>query len=69
MKIRLFQELLVLNDEKRNEAEQAEKKQQATNRRRKKTEKRPPKLANPSQRSTADSQPDAAPTHEEGNHR
>jgi hypothetical protein len=69
MRIRLFQELLVLSDEKRNEAEHAEKKQRASNRHRKKTEKRPLKLANPSQRSTADSQPDAAPTHEEGNHR
>ena len=69
MKIRLFQELLVRNDEKRNEAEQAEKKQQATNRRRKMTEQRPRKLANPPQRSIAYSQPNATPTHEEGHHR
>jgi hypothetical protein len=57
------------NDEKRYEEEQADKKNHAANRRRKKTKKRTPKLANPPQRSIADSQPDAAPTHEEGSHR
>lgn len=57
------------NDEKRYEEEQAEKKKRATNRCRKKATKRAPKLANPPQRSIADSQPDATPTHEEGNHR
>jgi hypothetical protein len=56
-------------DEKRYEEEQDEKKKHAANRRRKKTKKRAPKLANPPQRSTADSQPDATATHEEGNHR
>ncbi len=49
------------NDEKRYEKEQAEKRKQAANRRRKKTKKRAPKLANPPQQSTADSQPDATP--------
>jgi hypothetical protein len=57
------------NDEKRYEAEQAETKKHASNRRQKKTRKRAPKLANPAQRSIADSQPNAAPTHEEGDHR
>jgi hypothetical protein len=57
------------NDEKRYEDEQAVKKKHAASRRRKKTKKRAPKLANPPQRSTADSKPDAALTHEEGNHR
>jgi hypothetical protein len=57
------------NDEKRYEEEQAEKKKRAANRPRKKTRKRAPKLANPPQRSTADSRPGATPTHEEGNRR
>jgi hypothetical protein len=57
------------NDEKRFEEEQPEKKKHAANRRRKKTKKRAPKLANPPQRPTGDSKPDATPTHEEGNHR
>ncbi len=57
------------NDEKRFEEEQAGKKKLAANRRRKKTKKRAPKLANPPQRSIADSRPNATPTHEEGNHR
>ncbi len=57
------------NDEKRYEEEEAEKKKDAANRRRKKSKKRAPKLANPPQRPTADSQPDATPTHEEGSHR
>jgi hypothetical protein len=57
------------SDEKRYEEEQAEKKKHAANRRRKKTGKRKPKLANPPQRSIADSQPNATPTHEGGNHR
>ncbi|MFZ0885844.1 MAG: hypothetical protein WAN14_20750 [Candidatus Acidiferrales bacterium] len=56
------------NDEKRYEEEQAEKKKHAANRRRKKTKERAPKLANPPQRSTVDLQPDATPTHEEGNY-
>jgi len=55
--------------ERRYEKYQAEKKEYAANRRRKKTKKRAAKLANPPQRPTADSQPDAKPTHEEGNHR
>jgi hypothetical protein len=57
------------NDEKRYEEEQAEKKKHAAKRRRKKTTKRAPKLANPPQRSTSDSQSEGTPTHEEGNHR
>jgi hypothetical protein len=57
------------NDEKRYEKEQAEKQKRAAKRRRKTTKKRTPILANPPQRSTADSQPDSTPTHEEGNHR
>lgn len=57
------------NDEKRYQEKQAEKKKHAANRRRKKAKKRAPKLANPSQRSIADAQPNATPTHEEGNHR
>jgi hypothetical protein len=57
------------NDEKRYEEEQAEKKKHAANRRRKKAKKRAPKLANPPQPSTADSQPEATPTQEEGNPR
>ncbi len=57
------------NDEKRFEEEQAAKKNHAASRRRKKTKKRAPKLANPPQQSSADSRPDATPTHEEGNHR
>jgi hypothetical protein len=57
------------NDGKRYEAEQAEKKKRAANRRRKKTKKCAPKLASPPQRSTADSQPDATPKHEQVNHR
>jgi hypothetical protein len=57
------------NDEKRYAEEQAEKKKHAANGRRKKTKKRAPKIANPPQRSIADSQPNATPTHEEGNHR
>jgi hypothetical protein len=52
-------------DEKRYEEEQAKKKKHAANRRRKKTKKRAPKLAIPPQQSTADSQPDATPKHEE----
>ena len=56
-------------DEKRYEEEQAKKKKHAANRRRKKTRKRTPKLANQQRRSSADSQPDATPTHEEGTHR
>jgi hypothetical protein len=55
-------------DEKRYEEEQPEKKKRAANRRRMKTKKRAPRLANPPQRSIADSQPDATPTHEEGSH-
>ncbi len=57
------------NDEERHEEEQAAKKKHAANRRRKKTKKRAPKLANPPQQSSADSQPAATPTHEEGDHR
>jgi hypothetical protein len=57
------------NDEKRYAEEQAKKKKCAANRRRRKTKKRAPKLANPPQQSTADSQPDATPTREEENHR
>jgi hypothetical protein len=57
------------NDEKRYQEEQAEKKKHAANGRRKKTKKRAPKLANPQLQSTADSQPNATRTHEEGNHR
>jgi hypothetical protein len=56
-------------DEKRYEVERAEKKKHADTRRRKKTKKRAPKLAKLTQRSTADSQPNATPTQEEGNHR
>ena len=56
-------------DEKRYEEDQAEKKKHAANRRRKKAKKHALKLANPLQRSAADSQPEATPTHEEGNHR
>ena len=56
-------------DEKRYEEEQAEKKRRSAKRRRKTTKKRTPKLANAPQRSTADSQPDATPTQEEGSHR
>jgi hypothetical protein len=56
------------NDEKRYEAEQAKKKKHAANTRRKKPKKRAPKLANPPHRSAADSQLEATPTHEEGNH-
>jgi len=56
------------NGEKRYEEEQAEKKKNAANRLRKKTRKRAPKLANPSQQSTRDSQPDATPTQGEGSH-
>ena len=48
---------------------QAAKRKHAANRRRKRARKRAPKLANPPQRSTADSQSEATPTHEEGNHR
>ena len=56
------------NGEKRYEEEQAEKKKNAANRLRKKTKKRAPKLANPPQQSTRDSQPDATPTQGEGSH-
>ena len=56
------------NDEQRYEEEQAEKKKHAANRRRKKTKKRAPKFTKPPQRSTTDSQPNATPTHEGGNH-
>jgi len=56
------------NDEKRDVEEQAEERKHAANRRRKKTKKRAPKIANLLQRSIADSQPNATPTHEEGNH-
>jgi hypothetical protein len=59
----------VYNDEKRHEEDHAEKKKHAASRRRKKTKKRASKLANPPQRSTADSRPDPRATHEEGNHR
>ena len=57
------------NDEKRYEEEQAEKKKHAANRRRKKAKKRAPKLAKSLQPPIDDSQPNATPTHEEGNHR
>jgi hypothetical protein len=57
------------NDEKRYEAEQAEKIKHAADRRRKQTKKRAPKLANPPQRPTSNSQPDATPAHEAGNRR
>jgi hypothetical protein len=55
-------------DEKRYEEEQAEKKKRSAKRRRKRTKKRAPKLAKLSQRSTADSHPEATPTHEKRNH-
>ncbi|HWO38275.1 MAG TPA: hypothetical protein VNO32_56600 [Candidatus Acidoferrum sp.] len=55
-------------EEKRCKEEQA-KKARAAKKRRTKTKKRAPKLANPPQRSTADPQTNATPTHEEGNHR
>jgi hypothetical protein len=57
------------NDEQRYEQERAKKKKHAANGRRKKTKKRTPKLANPPQQSTADSQPEALPTQEEGTQR
>lgn len=58
------------NDEKRYEEEQAEKKKKkhTANRRRRKAKKREPRLAKLSQRLTADSKPEATPTHEEGTH-
>ena len=57
------------NDGKRHEEELGEKKKHAASRRRKKTKKRAPKLANPPQRSPADSPPDATPAYEKGNRR
>ena len=57
------------NDEKCCEEEQAEKKKHAASRRRKKQKERTPKLANPTQRSTADSRPDPTLPHEEGTYR
>ncbi len=55
-------------DGKLYEEEQVEKKKRAAQRRRKTTKKRTPKLAKPPRRSTADSQPNATPTNEEGTH-
>jgi len=57
------------DDEKRFEEEQTEKGKHTASRRRKKAKQRAPKLANPPQRSPADSRPDRTPTHEEANYR